>query len=382
MATLLKRNKIWYIKFSQYHQGKRRYITKSLETTSRSKAEKEQERLEGKQRVGENPFSDEFWNKPSKTKGWWTVGECSEEFLKEKKKLSYDTHRGYFYVLNSWMDFIGCKTAMVDSLTPEEHIAPFLQRKGIGSNTANSERSRLRTFTNWLVKKKRLSNNLMDDIELPKTDVQYRPKMINRKELDLIFKAYDEHIEERKGNRNYRKWQSQLWFKPAIATIFFTGIRLRETGKHHKDSKSGLTGSNIIGIPNKKIEYIYIGKAKINRERYAPVNKTLEKYLLEYFKIRGWPKENEFVFLNGKGFPLAPRSIYDAFKFYLKKAKLPKTRTVHGMRHARGSILIEQGLTLKEVKDVLGHASIKTTDELYTHISPKTILDKVRNLDE
>lgn len=89
--------------------------------------------------------------------------------------------------------------------------------------------------------------------------------------------------------------------------------------------------------------------------------------------------EDQPVFgLNGKC--RAQNSVRKAFKAYLKKAGLPEIR-VHDMRHTFATLLINRGVNLAQIKDLLGHSSIKTTVDIYGHFIVKSQASVVSLLD-
>ncbi len=247
----------------------------------------------------------------------------------------------------------------------QSHIEKFLFRDSIKNATRHSEKKGLRTWWLWCKAQGWVENDIVKLIDLPEADILYVPKMITEKELLSVFKKFDEHIEKRKKEKNFSPWQTQDWFKTAIATIFYTGIRRREAGKVDNAIDSGLKGKNIIG----NLDFIYIGKSKTSKERFIPISKKLKPYLQKYLNMRGWPEPEEYVFINYKGQPVTGKNMWRQFKRYLKIAELPETRTLHGMRHRRVTSWLEEGWTLSEAKDMAGHTHIEMTDKIYTHFA-------------
>ena len=78
-------------------------------------------------------------------------------------------------------------------------------------------------------------------------------------------------------------------------------------------------------------------------------------------------QENEYVFKWPDGHPYSPDYVTDKFASLLKKNGLPHIR-FHELRHSCASILINQGATLKDVQDWLGHRNIRVTADTYSHV--------------
>jgi integrase len=80
-------------------------------------------------------------------------------------------------------------------------------------------------------------------------------------------------------------------------------------------------------------------------------------------------RETGLVFTNTLGGPLEPSNVLKRFQTLLAEAGLPRQR-FHDLRHCAASLLIAQGVPVKVVADILGHAQLATTSDLYSHIFP------------
>jgi integrase len=77
-----------------------------------------------------------------------------------------------------------------------------------------------------------------------------------------------------------------------------------------------------------------------------------------------------FVFVTEFGEPCEPRNALRAFKAAAKRAGLPSSVGLHTLRHSAASVMIASGVPLKIVSDILGHASVAITGDIYGHVSP------------
>lgn len=119
-----------------------------------------------------------------------------------------------------------------------------------------------------------------------------------------------------------------------------------------------------------------IGKG--NKERLVPVGNPALAALREYFPQReqltagrvkrGKPAENGAVFLNGQGGRLTVRSVERLVQQYAQRVGITAAVTPHALRHSFATHLLEMGADLRVVQELLGHASLSTTQR-YTHLN-------------
>lgn len=113
--------------------------------------------------------------------------------------------------------------------------------------------------------------------------------------------------------------------------------------------------------------WLYIRHAKGEKERIVPLAKVARDAIEIYLSER--PKENEFVWSNYKGDTLSRISAYKITQKYLGVSP-------HVLRHSYATSLISGGADLRVVQELLGHASLLTT-QIYTHIQKQDLKDTV-----
>lgn len=118
-----------------------------------------------------------------------------------------------------------------------------------------------------------------------------------------------------------------------------------------------------------------IARAKGDKDRYVPIPAKLLDPLIAYIgdRIEG-P-----VFLSRFGRQLTTRTVQLMVKDAAAKAGITRRTTPHHMRHTYATRLLNKGANLREVQDLLGHASISTT-EIYTHVAVDRLRGAVERL--
>jgi len=382
MAYLQKRGKTYYARFTKQKDGVKQELKISLKTQRREIAEKKLFKIDRKlEKEGIDPFSikldidsllieDDDYVPLDLT-------ESLQLFLDSRRHRKKITRDGYEFRVSAFLRFCGLQKKSFYSVN-RQHFSDYLFRPGVGTTTRYTDRRHLRSWWHFCMKKGWAQKDLISDIQLPEKDATIVPKMITESELETLFKTFDQEIKEKRKNTYHRDYFEQPWFKPLLILLMDCGLRLHEAvynpdqADTPEQNYTGLRGKNLIG----ELEYIYIDKAKRNRERLIPTTPRLRKYLQEYLNVRGYPGQDEFLFITYRNEPIKGHHARVTFKYYLKKAGIPKARTFHGMRHRAITTWLEDGFTLSEAKDMAGHSSVKITDEVYTHLAAKNLKRK------
>lgn len=137
--------------------------------------------------------------------------------------------------------------------------------------------------------------------------------------------------------------------------------------------RSELINLKITDIDSKRM-LIRITQSKGNKDRYTLLSDKLLKLLRDYFRFY---KPKYWLFEGQGGGQYSATSIANIFRKALRKAQITKHATPHTLRHSFATHLLEQGINLRYIQEILGHSSISTT-EIYTHVSSKQ-LTKIQN---
>ncbi len=150
--------------------------------------------------------------------------------------------------------------------------------------------------------------------------------------------------------------------KAIISTIYSAGLRLSEA-IHLK--KTDINSARML---------IHIRNAKGAKDREVMLSEKLLTLLRTYFlqyRPKLWLFEGQ---TKGK---YSARSIQNIFKHALAKTNISKSASIHTLRHSFATHLLEKGIDIRIIQELLGHASIKTT-QLYTHVA-HTIYQKIKS---
>ena len=196
-----------------------------------------------------------------------------------------------------------------------------------------------------------ISKNLVDgEIELPKKEKNL-PSVLTEDEINKLLNNPD--LSTEKGIRDH-----------AILEIMYScGLRVSEA-----------VNLTLKQINEQERLVSVIGKGK--KERIIPIRETALKALKQYInEIRNKHLviDKNYVFLDKKGKQISRQALYNIVVKNAKEAGIEKPIHPHTLRHSFATHLLDNGADLRVVQELLGHTNIGTT-QIYTHITPKTIV--------
>lgn len=154
-------------------------------------------------------------------------------------------------------------------------------------------------------------------------------------------------------------------YRMALTLIYACGLRISEAVR--------LETTDIDG----KRHVVLVRNGKGGRDRYVPLHQRPLELLREYYGA--YAGKSKYLFPSGDGH-VSAYALQRAFKIALMESGIKKRATPHTLRHSFATHLLEGGEDIRTIKDVLGHASIVTTD-LYTHVTDKIALRLQGTLD-
>ncbi|MCB0638623.1 MAG: site-specific tyrosine recombinase XerD [Lewinella sp.] len=237
------------------------------------------------------------------------------------------------------------------------HLSGFLSwihELGLGSRSQARLLSALKTFYRYLVAEELVTEDPTELLEGPKLG-QYLPEVLTFDEIQALLSTIDLSTDH--GLRN----------RAMLEVLYACGLRVSE----------------LINLP---LNHIYwqegivrvIGKG--NKERLVPIGEEALKHLRFYLEgVRRHldgikPEARHLTFLNRRGGGLSRVMVFNIVKECASAAGIEKNVSPHTFRHSFATHLIEGGADLRAVQDMLGHASILTT-EIYTHLDTDFLRD-------
>jgi len=241
--------------------------------------------------------------------------------------------------------------AGVDRLAVRGFLGALRQR-GLAPRSLARALSALRTFYRFLNVTRGVEVNPAKATRTPKLG-RTLPTHLDRAEVDLVF-AEAERRADAGGFREARDL--------AMLELFYsTGIRLSE-----------LAGLNEADVDLVSDQVKVRGKGR--KERIVPLGRHAGTALRRYYRQRDGllaaspPPDRRAVFLNQRGRRLSPRGVQLAMKRLFAGLARGRELHVHALRHSFATHLLDAGADLRAVQELLGHASLSTT-QVYTHTS-------------
>ena len=278
------------------------------------------------------------------------------DYISLEKKGSSHTLKAYRTNLNAFKTFIISQNnnQKIEYATYNEIRSwiVFLVNSGNSKRTVNTKISTLRSYYIFLLKTEIIKISPLKEHRALKTDIKV-PLPFSREELNKVIIS-DFFSNDYMG----------LIKLTIIKLLYYTGIR-----------RSELISLRFQDINFSKGLIKVLGKR--NKERLVPLLEDIKNQLqklLDYQKKNNIGNNENFVFLNRKGYRISQSFVYETVKTYLGKVSTKTKRSPHVLRHSFATHLLDRGAGLNAIKDLLGHSSIAATQH-YTHSSMVKIQD-------
>lgn len=275
--------------------------------------------------------------------------------LEKERQVSPHTVKAYRRDLADFSAFMGRHAGGDWSLASVDRLAlrGFLgemQRRGLAKRSMARALSAVRSFFRFLQVHQGLERAPVRGARAPRTG-RSLPSYLDRERTEAMFLA----LEERAAGDDPAALRDL-----AILELFYSsGLRLSE-----------LTGLNLLDLDLLSDQVKVRGKG--GKERLIPLGRQAGRVLRRYLDAREALSrrpgaDRSAVFLNPRGRRLAPRSVQRLVHRALGQVGGDGLRT-HSLRHTFATHLLDAGADLRAVQELLGHASLSTT-QIYTHTS-------------
>jgi len=289
---------------------------------------------------------------------WEELQKGYRVWLMLEKGLSKLTIKAYITNIQSFILY-ACNSGIsnpqkISRKDLEEYLAN-LNELSLSVATQSRIISALRSFFNYLLIENEVESNPAMLLDLPARGVNL-PDVLSVEEVFEIIAAID--LSKPNGERD----------KAILETLYGCGLRVSE-------------------LINLKISDIFFREeflritGKGDKERLVPMGKNAGNQLQRYIthvrnNTKVYPGFEDYVFLNRLGKMISRVTVFNMVKHYTALSGIRKNVSPHSFRHSFASHLIEGGADLRAVQQMLGHASITTT-EIYTHVSNRYLRDAI-----
>jgi integrase/recombinase XerD len=289
-----------------------------------------------------------------------TLVEDFLQHLRHERGQAEHTQRTYAALLNKFVAWAG-KQGLRDWKAVElRHLMAFLEHerqralanqpkesaRRLSSESLYLEIAALRALYRFAEGEKLLPMNLAENLSLPRR-WQRLPKALTSQEIEKVLAPEEPETAQ------------SLCDQAVLELAYASGLRLAELrGVRLEQLHLDAGFINVIG--------------KGNKERVVPLGRKAVAALQRYLDVGRpklvTPRSPAAVFLTRRGTPFAPVTLWLRIKQRVRRAGLERNVTPHMLRHSFATHLLEHGADLRVIQELLGHASIATT-EVYTHVT-------------
>lgn len=279
--------------------------------------------------------------------------------LEKERDVSPNTLVAYARDLGGFREFLGMHLGtaepvweQVDRLTMRAWLA-HLAKRGMSRRSSARALSAVRSFYRFLHRADRVEVNPARAVGAPKFD-KHLPGHLDRTQVETLLTAAATRAQDGRFTdvRDH-----------AILELFYSaGLRLSELRGINRSDLDLLGGMVKV-------------RGKGRKERIVPVGGPAQRALREYERVRdqliaqvGAAADRTAFFLSNRGKRMSPKTLHNAVVARLAEVDEGAGLSTHALRHTFATHLLDGGADLRAVQELLGHASISTT-QIYTHTS-------------
>ena len=281
------------------------------------------------------------------------------EYLKNERRYSSNTLLAYGNDIKEYMDFLEANEfGDVDDIS--DRIAEFYMgdiRDKYNPRSIQGKSSSLKTFYNYFVDNQKIfEKNPFLGIALPKVEKRL-PKFVYDDEVTDFLSSINTETDI--GKRD----------KLIFELLYGSGLRVSElTSMKLKD----------VDIDSRRI--LIHGKG--SKDRIVPMTKDAQEDFKTYIIVarptllaRSNNVENDIVFLNFHGGSLTSRGVRDILNRVLEETSSTMKVSPHAFRHSFATHLLNNGMDVRMVQELLGHSNLSTT-QIYTKLSKESLQEQ------
>jgi len=292
------------------------------------------------------------------------VQQAIAEFLEHGqtvRNLSDRTLRAYHSDLSQFHQHVD-DARMVD-ITPAD-LETYLDKLGTGPYRDTSIRRKvaaLKVFFRFLEEKGIVTESPARKLKIKRPVESRVPTVLSTREVRALLAAPKDQITELATMRDHSAGGRNRYFcavrdNVILELLFSTGIRIGE-----------LVALDTTDVDFEKQQIQITGRA--TRGRQVTINSdAVRTAIVQYLELRGERRlETPALFVGRSGTRLTIYSIENIFKKHVRLAEIKRHITPHSLRHTMAALLVSAGTDIHQVQEMLGHASILST-QVYTKL--------------
>lgn len=282
------------------------------------------------------------------------------EYCTYRKELDAKTVKAYRIDLTQFFSYV--QSTEPEKETIEQYITEL--HKKYKQKTIKRKIASIKAFYSYLEEEELVEQNPFRKIKVKFKETIILPRIIPREEIEQLLNYMYASLSSLSGIQ----YKHSLRDAAVIEVFFATGARVYEISNIRAENIN--LNSGLIRI---------MGKG--GKERYIQISNTAVLDILRKYYTENEPeiKKSGYFFINNRGNRYTEQSIRLMLKKYTLKAGIQRKITPHMFRHSFATYLIEEGVDVSCVQQLLGHSSIKTT-QIYIHVAAKKQADILREL--
>lgn len=288
----------------------------------------------------------------------WT--EPFAAHLAGERRVSRYTLRNYTHAVGGFLHWLDAARRWHDNLAriDPRDLRDFLieSQRRLSRRTVHNHVSALRAFFRFWMRRGQLARNPTTGLTLPKLDKPL-PKFMTERQVDQLL-AMPMQLLENEGISAFDAWRDRL----ALELLYGAGLRISELCALTYGQVDFTDGVARITGKGQKVRLCPLGR----------VATAVLKKFRDDFAVHKAHDDPALVTARHRG--MSPRQVQLMLKKYLALAGLPMDLSPHKLRHSFATHLLDRGADLRLVQDLLGHASLATT-QVYTHVSVARLKD-------
>jgi len=290
---------------------------------------------------------------------WQIAQRGFRNYLRLEKSLAANSLEAYLADVQKLERYaesaLGGKSPLNITADDVRGLLVTLHDVGIAPTSQARIISGLKSFYGYLLLEKEIKVDPMELIDTPRVG-RYLPDVLSVEEMDAVLSAID--LSKPEGTRN----------RAMLELLYSCGLRVSE-----------LITVRISCYHEQEGFLRVIGKG--NKERLVPMGGAALRWVQHYREQtrshqQVKPGQEDYLFLNRRGGKLSRMMVFNIIRDQVLKLGITKQVSPHTFRHSFATHLVEAGADLRAVQEMLGHASITTT-EIYTHLDRQRLREEV-----